>query len=343
MSLTTINSYSAHHRLNLKLKPILVGELHLARKLEYPVYIFRDGVFVPVINEGTVPSKDQITKLIKNSYKEVFVYESDKEQIKSNLRSALVKITRSISLGDPLENGTKGIKLLTMNLANLYSNPHDNELLTVQFQNSQNLSKFFLENKKILPIIFQNQFKGLSQNNFHFTLSQPMLSSILLLAFLQSSHLFHEKEIENLFLTSYLKDIGYSIIPESKYDLKTLSSKDKDLFANHANFSFDLLEDRIPLAKNYLEIIRNHHFLNDRIKAIALGNRHFANNDEMMMGLESTLVAVFDILVAMISERPYRRALSLYQSLEVIKRMMADEYPQEFKALVVFLKNFFKN
>jgi HD-GYP domain-containing protein (c-di-GMP phosphodiesterase class II) len=61
------------------------------------------------------------------------------------------------------------------------------------------------------------------------------------------------------------------------------------------------------------------------------------------MGIESTLVAVFDILVAMTNDRPYRKGLSLYQSLEVIKKMMADEYPQEFKALVVFLKQFFKN
>jgi HD-GYP domain-containing protein (c-di-GMP phosphodiesterase class II) len=45
----------------------------------------------------------------------------------------------------------------------------------------------------------------------------------------------------------------------------------------------------------------------------------------------------------MTNDRPYRRGQSLYQSLELIKKMMADDYPQEFKALVVFLKQFFKN
>lgn len=51
MALTTISSYSDQHKLALKLKPILVGELYLARKLQHPVYIHKDGVFFPVIPE----------------------------------------------------------------------------------------------------------------------------------------------------------------------------------------------------------------------------------------------------------------------------------------------------
>jgi len=64
---------------------------------------------------------------------------------------------------------------------------------------------------------------------------------------------------------------------------------------------------------------------------------------DIIFGLESTLVSVFDILVAMTTDRPYRKGLSLFQSLELIKKMMADDYPQEFKALVIFLKQFYKN
>jgi HD-GYP domain-containing protein (c-di-GMP phosphodiesterase class II) len=196
-----------------------------------------------------------------------------------------------------------------------------------------------MENKKHQPYFFHS----LARENFHFTLSQPMLSSVLLLSFLQSIHLFHDKEVENLFLTSYLKDIGVSMIPDAKYDLKTLTPKDKELFANHADFSYELLEGRVPLSKNYLNIIKHHHFLNDRLKGLGDKDRKGFADNEMIMGIESTLVAVFDILVAMTNDRPYRKGLSLYQSLEVIKKMMADEYPQEFKALVVFLKQFFKN
>jgi HD-GYP domain-containing protein (c-di-GMP phosphodiesterase class II) len=340
MSLASITSYIDHHRLALKLRPVLVGELYLSRKLKHPVYIFQEGLFVQVIAEGSVPSKDQINQLIKNSHKEVYVYQEDIEEIKSNLKSALVKVTRSLSIGDPLENGTKDLKLLSLNLAGLYQNPHSDKLLMLQFQSTQNLGKFLMGNKRLQSQLFQN----LSRDNFHFTLSQPMLSSILLLSFLQSIHLFNDKEIENLFLASYLKDIGFSMIPETKFNQKQLSPKDKELFANHANFSFELLEGRIPLSKNYFNIIKHHHFLNHRMKELVNHEQRKSNTEnEMIMGLEITLVAVFDILVAMTNDRPYRRGISLYQSLEIIRKMMADDYPQEFKALVVFLKQFFKN
>ena len=339
MSLTAINSYTAHHSLGLKLKSILVGELYLARKLHHPVYVYKDGIFSPVIPSGVVPSKEQINSLIKNQHREVFVWRQDQEEIKQNLETALVKITRSLSVGDPLENGPKDLKLLSLNLSNLYQNPHSDDLLMLQFQSSQNLSKFLLENKRHQPALFQNLMK----ENFHFTMTQPMLSSMLLLSFLQATHLFHEKEIENLFLASYLKDIGLSMIPEAKYDIKSLTPRDKELFSDHSDFSFSLLEGRIPLSKNYLTIIRHHHFLNDKMKGLVSRDGQSEMEGEMLMGIESTLVAVFDILVAMTNERPYRKSLSLYQALELIKKLMADDYPQEFKALVVFLKQFFKN
>lgn len=339
MEVATISSYIDQHRLALKLKPILVGELYLARSLHHPAFIFKGGLFHPVIPAGSSPTKETINTLIKNNIKEVYVYKEDLKEIKSNLESALVKITRSLSVGDPLENGTRDLKLLSLNLSGLYQNPHDDELLMLQFQSTQNLSKFLLDNKKLLPTYYHNLVK----ENFHFTLSQPMLSSLLLLSFLQATHLFHEREIENLFLASYLKDIGFAMIPDAKYDLKDLSSKDQTLFADHADFSFELLEGRLPISKNYLTIIKHHHFLNDKIKTFVGKSAPQQRDPDVILGLESTLVAVFDILVAMTSERPYRKSMPLFQSLEVIKKLMADDYPQEFKALVVFLKNFYKN
>lgn len=337
--LASFNSYVKQHQLSLKLKSVLVGELYLARKLKHPVYIFKGGIFHPVINEGTVPSKEQISALIKNNMREVYVFPEDVEEIKKNLESALTKVTRSLSVGDPLENGTKDLKLISLNLGGLYENPHNDELLMLQFQSTQNLSKFLMENRKLQPHFFQN----LQQENFHFTMAQPMLSSILMLSFLQSIHLFHDKEVENLFLASYLKDIGISMIPEDKYDLKTLTTRDQELFASHADFSFDLLEGRIPLSKNYLTIIKHHHFLNEKMKDLLSKDKKKKAEPDIIFGIESTLIAVFDIIVAMTSDRPYRKGLTLFQALELIKKMMADDYPQEFRALVIFLKQFYKN
>lgn len=339
MQSSSVISFIEQHKLVLKLKPILVGELHLARSLAHAAYIYKAGMFFPIISAGTTPSKETIHTLIKNSIREVYVFNEDLNEIKKNLESALIKVTRSLSVGDPLENGTKDLKLLSLSLSGLYQNPHNDDLLMLQFQSTQNLSKFLLDNKKLMPAFYQN----LTRENFHFTLTQPMLSSLLLLSFLQATHLFHEREIENLFMASYLKDIGFAMIPDLKYDIKTLSSRDQSLFADHADFSFDLLEGRLPLAKNYLTIIKHHHFLNDKLKSIIGKERFHQKDPDMILGLESTLVAVFDILVAMTSDRPYRKGMPLFQSLEVIKKLMADDYPQEFKALVVFLKSFFKN
>jgi response regulator RpfG family c-di-GMP phosphodiesterase len=339
ISIESLNSYIDQNKIILKLQPVFVGELYLARKLKHPVYIFEDGLFNPAIEADSSPSREQIVNLTKKNHKEVYVYGEDALVIKKNLQLALLKVTRSLSVGDPLENGSKEIKLLSLNLGELYANPHSDELLMLQLQSSQNLSKFLLENKKYQSSLFQS----LAKENFHFTLTQPMLSSMLLLSFLQSIHLFSDREIENLFLASYLKDIGFSMIPSDKYDLNTLSRRDKELFADHADFSFDLLQGRIPLSSSYLNIIKNHHFLNDKMKDIILKNPNHRQETEMIYGIESTLVSVFDMIVAMTSYRPYRKGMSLFQAMEIIKKSMADDYPQEFKALVIFFRQFFKN
>lgn len=330
-------SYVKRNRLGLQLKPILVGELHLIKKLKFPVYVFKDGSFLEVINEGTTPDRDQISGLLQNSFREVFVHGEDLESIKENLKAALIKITRSLSVGDPIENGLKDIKLLTLNLGNLYKNPHNDDLLTLQFQSGLNLCNFLLENRRHQPTFYHS----LAKEKFHFTLTQPLLSSILLMSFLQSIRLFQQKEIENLFLASYLKDLGISMIPDDKYDLRSLSTKDVEMFSSHSELSYSLLDGRIPLSKNYLNIVKNHHFLNDKIKNL-VNKDNKIKNPEMIYGLESTLISALDILVAMINDRPYRKGNTLYHSLEVIRLVMADEYPQEFKALVLFFKQFYK-
>lgn len=332
-------SYIDQNKISLKLSPIFVGELYLCKNLSNPVYIFEDGLFYEAIPKDTTPTRDQIVALIKKNHKDVYLFPEDVASISKNLQNALLKITRSLSVGDPIENGTKDLKLISMNLANLYKNPYDDELLILQIRSAQNLGKFLLEHKKHHSLLFKN----LAKENFHFTLMQPMLASVLLLSFLQSTRLFHEKEIENLFLTSYLKDLGMALIPSSKYDLKDLTDKDKKLFSDHSDFSFELLDGRVPLSKNYLEIIKSHHFLNDKVKDILSNSKNSKASNEMLFGIETNLVAIFDMLIAMTSNRPYRKSMSLFQSLEIIKKILADDYPQEFRAIVVFFKQFFKN
>ena len=84
-----------------------------------------------------------------------------------------------------------------------------------------------------------------------------------------------------------------------------------------------------------------YHYLNLKIKAI-VNKEKYQPEEEFLSGIESALISTIDILVAMTSERPYREAMTPYKSLEFIKRVISDEYPQEFKTLVVFIKNFFQ-
>ena len=337
--LAQVYSPLIQHRLALKLRPVLIGELYLASKLSGPVYIWKEGLFVEAIpSSSEPPPKDSIQALMRGGHREVYLIESDIRNIRENLDFALVRVTRALSVGEPRENGARALKLMALNLTSLYDDPHDDELLMKQFQSTQNMGKFLIENKKLQATFFHD----VAKENFHFTILQPMMSSILLLGFLQSTHMFHEREIETLFLTSYMKDIGIGIIPEEKYDIKGLNLSDQKLFAQHAEFSHDILEGRIPLTKNQLNIIRHHHFLNERLKKILHKSKHHGESDQMAFGLESTLVAVADILVAMTTNRPYRQNMTVFQSMELIRKMIADEYPQEFRALVVFLKNFFR-
>lgn len=326
------------HRLALELTPISVGELFISTTLKKPAYLYQQGVFQELFPAGSVPPKEELQNLIKNKVREVFIYQEDFNLVKDNLDSALIQLTRSLSVGDPVQNGPRHLRLMGLNLKELYKNPHTDERLTLQYQSAQNLTKFIGENKKHLP----HFYKQFQKNNLHFTIQQPMLSSILLSGFMQSIHLFHEKEIETLFLASYFKDLGIGLIPEDKYDQNDLSFDEQGLFSQHTNFSFDLLSGRVPIGKNYLDVIKNHHYLNDRLQKVMNKKKWTREGSDMILGLETTLVAVADMFVAMISPRPYREPMTIYQALEVIKEMIADDYPQEFKALVNFIRQFFK-
>lgn len=132
-----------------------------------------------------------------------------------------------------------------------------------------------------------------------------------------------------------------SLIPREKFELAHLNDYDKKLFAEHAVNSRRILKSRIPLNLTQLNIIENHHFLNYKIQAL-ISDSFTLNEDKMLTGIESTLLSSIDIIVAMSSKRPYREAVSVFKSLELLKKVIAPDYPNEFKSLVVFLRHFFK-
>ncbi len=322
--------------LAMQLKEVAPKDLLLLDYSLKDIYTFDNGLFKVVLPEGSAILKKTIKDLLGSGVNNLFVHNEDYELISERLKNELVRITRSLSVGDPAANAKKQVNLLSQNMSELYKDPLDDENLKMQYQCTVNLGKFLLEHKKFLPEIYSD----LLDNKHHFVISQPMLASLALIGFLKHLNLFHEKDIEMLFLTSYFKDIGMSFIPEDKLEKDNLSLKEKKVFSKHADNSQSILEGRIPLGRSHLGIIRNHHYLNRKIDSY-INKKPYVQKNTDLIGLETTLVAVFDIIIAMVSERPYREQLSLFQTLELIKEMMADDYPKEFKALVNYLRIFF--
>ena len=326
-----------NHRLPLYLRPIFIGHLSFMDHLDSCAYGYIDGKFHKVLSESDSISNTFIRDYAQNISSEIFITDQDYKNINEKLKNQLLNVSRSLSRGDALKNSTRHVNLLSLQMSNLYQNPFDDELLLGQFQSTKNLSSLLIDKKDIHRQLYQNA----SKQNHHYTIKQPLLSSILLLSFLQHTQLFPKKEIEGLFLTSYFKDIGMSFIPREKFEMAKLSEVDKELFASHAQSSLDILQGRLPLNKNQLIMIQNHHFLNHIIKAKAQG--YSVDESEILTGAESMLLSAIDILVAITSKRPYRDEVSMFKALEILKRVISEEYPQEFKSLVIFMRHFFGN
>ena len=63
----------------------------------------------------------------------------------------------------------------------------------------------------------------------------------------------------------------------------------------------------------------------------------------IIFGFETIAITVLDIIAAMITGRPYQEPTNLFDALELTKSLIVDDYPQEFKLIVNYFKQFFKN
>jgi HD-GYP domain-containing protein (c-di-GMP phosphodiesterase class II) len=318
--------------LGMKLAQISMRELSFVHHAPCDIFTFHDDRFHLSIKKDTEINRDVLKGLILKGHWRFFVYYEARPLLIESQQQQLRNITRSLSIGDPLLKGKKQLNLLSLNLNFLYQDPSNDESLALQFQSIKNLVGFLDHNPKVQHRLY----KSLLNQSFHFTLSQPLLSSMLLLSFLKQTYHFNEKEVENLFIASYFKDIGMALIPEETYDKKDLDKDEKIALSEHANNSVNILGGRLPLSPAYLDIIQDHH----SHSLLDMENPKLASMDNIT-GIETLLVAAMDTIVAMTTARPYRQEKSLFEALAVVKAMMAKQYPQEFKFLVSFLQNFF--
>jgi len=324
--------------LNLKLNEISAAQLLVVDSLKEPTYAYHNYEMIISIDKGTGITRNLIKEHIEKYGLNIFVHNEDYRSLGGKIQEKLLKATRSLSIGDPFKNSITQVNLLSMHLSELYANPLSDELLMTQYQSTNNLGLFLINHKNIHKDLYQK----IIEQKHHYLMSQPLLSSLMLLSFVIHANIFTENEIQHLLLTSYFKDIGMSLIPRDKLEYTDITIQERELIAKHPQNSFQLLEGRVPLPRPYLQIIANHSILSAKImELIGQSEQKIEQNDRFITGIESTLVSAIDILVAMISERPYRSAHDLFQVLELLKKTIADEYPQEFKRLVLFIKYFF--
>jgi putative nucleotidyltransferase with HDIG domain len=132
----------------------------------------------------------------------------------------------------------------------------------------------------------------------------------------------------NILMTGYLHDIGKMAIPAEILNKPgRLSSQEMDLIRIHPQQGYDMLSP-IRLPESVREVIYQHH---ERLDGSGYP-RHLKEPDIL---LESSILAVADVVEAMMSHRPYRPALGLACALDEIKNHAGILYePAVVKACV---------
>ena len=322
--------------LNFKLTPISFREIFFIAEAPCDVYGQIDGLFKVILYKKVEINNEILKDLLAKKMANLFVMEDDRHSLRLAQQDKLLNVTRSLSIGNPLEKAKLQTNLLTINLGYLYEDPTDDNLLNIQVQGAKNLA-IFLYNK---PQIHEALYKEFMKQRHHYIFAQPFLSTLFLLGVMKNSRMYIDKDIELFFLTSYFKDIGMSAIPVEKYNEINLDEEDKMLLASHPLLSVNILRGRVPLPPNHLKIIENHHIYSTLTNQLNLADK---DDPGTVFGFETMMISVMDTVAAMITDRPFRKAESLYKSLDLIRLLIGEQYPQEFKLIVFYFKNFFKS
>lgn len=325
-------------QLPLNLTPISIRELLYLTTVPCNIYAPEDGEFDVILARNSYVNKETLRNLIVAGKVHLFVKTTDRKFMIEKLQDSLTQLTRSLSIGDSFEKVKRQMNLMTINMGHLYRDPVNDETLQVQYICSKSLAYFLMRNLDMLEPLYADFIK----QKHHYVLMQPLISSLFVLGLLKQGGLYNDQEIENLFITSYFKDIGMSIIPPEKYDSDELTDEEKKLLLKHPEFSLKILKGRLPLLPGNFNIIKNHQvfsMLESEVNKMAPS----LTQDGDIIGFETIIISAMDIIAAMITPRPYRESTKIFESLDLVRVLIANQHPNEFKMIVAFFKNFFFN
>ena len=241
---------------------------------------------------------------------------SGKKSIVEYHQNRLRNISKRLREGHLLNNGAECLNSTAINLSYLYKDSTNDNILSTQCTCAQSLASFLLEHINLHSKLYQLFVEQKHEN----TTAVPIISSLFLLGIAKRSKMFLDKDMEYLFITGLLKDIGlYSSLKDN------VSENDR----GHEFRSVEILQRRTFLKADYLRIIENHHSM----------PRPLRNNSTTAIGTKTLLVGITDIIANSLQ----KNSLTFFESLNVVKNIMAEHYPKEFKLIISYFETFFRD
>lgn len=324
------------HQVSLDLIPVSIEQLLTMDRTQGQIFINNNGVFRPIINALTVIKPIEVEQYYKRGNTVFYVSEADFKQIKNLLFLKLQETTRRLSVGDAVESGKNYLSCLLQNLSALYEDYHNQQLLSLIYQTSPSFTSYLQANKKVITDLYLFVCK----ERVHYLFKQPILSSLFLTSFIVKYNIFSNREIQDLFVISLLKDLGMCFLPREAWDKRNLDNYQQEALNKHSQNSVQLLKDRIPIHSSGLHIIEHHHFHNDTVRKF-LKEQKIEQDQTLVHGIETTITAMADLICAMYSPRPYRKAYPLDTIKKITHLVLRDLYPEEDKLLISFVDHFF--
>lgn len=137
-----------------------------------------------------------------------------------------------------------------------------------------------------------------------------------------------ETELLKLMLVIEYHDIGYAIIPDEIIIKQMLSDTDKKLIQKHSEKSYRIVEYS-PQVCSAADAILSHHERFD-------GNGYPRGLKDKDIPLISRIFAIIDAFMAMVSDRPYRKAVPIDTAVQEIKKCAGSQFDPDITD--IFLK-----
>jgi len=127
-----------------------------------------------------------------------------------------------------------------------------------------------------------------------------------------------------------LHDIGKMIIPREIVNKQSkLTDKEYSIMKTHSTLGYQMVKDYEDISSTSKLIVLNHHKRED-----GLG---YPSGNSAELSIGAKIVRACDILEALITERPYRRAIPLEQALLILRsEMISDEVRLALEQLLEF-------